>query len=44
MGREDGSNIDATLLAKWYGNTCQPLVELNNDGSLLLVVNVLTWS
>jgi hypothetical protein len=41
MCGEDGGNIDAALLAERYCNTCQPLVELDNDGSLLLVVDVL---
>jgi hypothetical protein len=38
---EDGGDIDAALLAEWDCNTCQPLVKLDNNGSLLLVVDVL---
>jgi len=41
VGSEDGGNIDAALLAERDCDTSQPLVELNNDGSLLLVVDVL---
>jgi hypothetical protein len=41
MRGEDSGNIDAALLAERYCNTRQPLVELDNDGSLLLVVDVL---
>jgi hypothetical protein len=41
---KDGGDIDAALLAERYCNTCQPLVELNNDGPLLLVVDVLANS
>lgn len=41
MRGEDGGNINAALLAKRDCNTCQPLVELDNDGALLLVEDVL---
>jgi hypothetical protein len=38
---EDGGHVDAAPLAERYGNTRKPLVELDNDGSLLLVEDVL---
>lgn len=41
VGGEDGGNVDAALLAEGYCYTCQPLVELDDDGSLLLVEDVL---
>ena len=44
MRSKDGGDIDAALLAERYRNTCQPLVELDNNGSLLLVVDILADS
>jgi hypothetical protein len=41
VGGEDGGYVDVALLAKWYRDTSQPLVELYNDSSLLLMVNIL---
>lgn len=41
MGGEDGGNIDTALLTERDCDTCQPLVELNNNGSLLFMVDVL---
>jgi hypothetical protein len=41
VGSEDGSNIDPALLAQRNCDTGQPLVELDNDGSLLLMVDIL---
>ena len=41
MGGEDGGDVDAALLAEWNSDTCQPLVELDNDGTFLLVVDIL---
>jgi hypothetical protein len=41
VGGEDGGDIDSTLLAERDGNTGEPLVELDNDGTLLLVINKL---
>ncbi len=44
VGGEDGGNIDAALLAERDRDTCQPFVELDNDGSLLLMVDILEGS
>jgi len=38
---EDGGYVDAALLAERYSNTRKPLVELDYDGSLLLVEDIL---
>lgn len=38
---EDGGDIDAALLAQGQRNTSKPLVELHNDGALLLVAYIL---
>jgi hypothetical protein len=38
---EDGGHVDAALLAERYCNTCKPFVELNNNGPLLLVEDIL---
>jgi hypothetical protein len=38
---KDGRNIYPSLLTEGKGNTGQPFVELSNDGSFLLVENVL---
>jgi hypothetical protein len=44
VGGEDGGDIDAPLLAEGESDTSEPLVELSNDGSLLLVKYVLGWN
>jgi hypothetical protein len=44
VGGKDGGNIDAALLAERDRDTCQPFVELDNDGSLLLMVDILEGS
>jgi len=41
VGGEDGSNIDAALLAEWQSYTSEPFVELSDNGAVLLVVDVL---
>lgn len=41
MGGEDGGDIDASLLGQGQGNTGKPLVEVGNDGLVLLVTDVL---
>jgi hypothetical protein len=41
MGGEDGGYVNVALLAKGYSDTSKPLVELDNDGPLLLVVYIL---
>ena len=37
MGREDGGQVDLPLLAQGQSNTSQPLMEVSNDRTLLLV-------
>lgn len=37
MSREDGGNIDSSLLRKGQSHTGQPLVEVSDDGLLLLM-------
>lgn len=37
VGREDGSNVNASLLGEGQGDTSQPLVEMGNDGLFLLM-------
>jgi hypothetical protein len=54
VGGEDGGYVDVALLAQGHSDTGKPLVELDNDGPLLLVIDilhgvsvillVLTWS
>lgn len=41
VGGEYGGNINSSLLAERQANTSKPLVELSNDCSLLLMVDVL---
>ena len=40
---ENGSNVDAALLAKRQSYTGEPLVKLRNDSAVFLVVDVLIW-
>lgn len=37
MGREDGRNINSSLLRKGQSNTGQPFVEMGNDSLFLFV-------
>jgi hypothetical protein len=41
VGGENGSNINAALLAERKSYTSQPFVELNNNGFFLFVVDEL---
>jgi hypothetical protein len=41
VGGEDGGYVDVALLAKRDSDTSKPLVKLDNDSPLLLVVNIL---
>jgi hypothetical protein len=41
VGREDGRYVDLPLPGQGQGNTRQPLVEVRNDGLLLLMAYVL---
>lgn len=41
MRREDGGDVNATLLGQRQGNTGEPFVEVSNDGSLLFVADKL---
>jgi hypothetical protein len=41
MGGEDGGDVDLSFPAEGEGDTREPLVELRDDGTLLLMVGVL---
>lgn len=41
MRGENGGHVDAAPLAERYCYTCKPLVELDNDGPLLLMEDIL---
>lgn len=41
MGGEDGGHVDLALLTQGESNTRKPLVELCDNGSFLLVVDIL---
>jgi len=41
MGGEDCGDVDSSLLAKREGHTCEPLMELSNNGAFFLMVDIL---
>lgn len=41
MGGEDGCNVDLSLLGEGQGDTSEPLVEVGNNGLVLLMTDKL---